>query len=140
VSDHSCQTKCWMNNFETIYKIRVVASFASCSLGLKHIASWWALELTIQNSTLTYTKITSRFNKRRTSSQFEVRKWMKLLNWPQNMTCCKTQYMCLQGTHFFGQPDELEIIATKSKQVQAGKFLIVISYCFLFGFWLNRIL
>jgi hypothetical protein len=43
--------------------------------------------------------------------------------------------MCLQGTHFPCQPNELEIIATKFKQVQVGKFLIVISifFCLDFG-------
>jgi hypothetical protein len=44
------------------------------------------------------------------------------------------------GHHFPRRPNELDIIVTNSKQVQAGKFPIVISYCFLFGFWPNRIL
>jgi hypothetical protein len=41
--------------------------------------------------------------------------------------------MCLQGTH-------LDIIVIKSKQMQTKKFPIVASYCFLYGFWLDKIL
>jgi hypothetical protein len=88
--NHSCQTKCWMNNYEIVYKISAITSFASCSLGTKHITSKQALELTIQNNTPIYTKVTLQFNKWRTSSQLQVGKWMKLSNWPQNITCCKT--------------------------------------------------
>ncbi len=48
VFNHSCQTKCWMKNYKTIYKTKVVTSFASCSLGAKHMASKQSLELTIK--------------------------------------------------------------------------------------------
>jgi hypothetical protein len=49
--------------------------------------------------------------------------------------------MCLQGAHFpRAQPNKLEIIITKSKQMQVGKFPIVISYFFWGGFWPNIIL
>jgi hypothetical protein len=79
-----------MNNYETVYKTKAITSFASCSLGAKHIASRQALELTIQNNTPAYIKVTSRFNQQQTSSELQVGKWMKLSNWPQNMTCYKT--------------------------------------------------
>jgi hypothetical protein len=47
MSNQSCQTKCWMNNYEIVYKTKAVKSFASCNLKAKHIASRQALELTI---------------------------------------------------------------------------------------------
>ncbi len=52
-----------MNNYEIVYKIKVIKSFASCNLGTKHIASRQAIELKIQNNTPIYTKVTSQFNK-----------------------------------------------------------------------------
>jgi hypothetical protein len=42
-----------------LYKTKTVTSFASYSLKTKHITSKQVLELTIQNSFPTYTKITS---------------------------------------------------------------------------------
>jgi hypothetical protein len=46
-----------MNNYQIVYKIRRITSFASYSLKAKHITSRQALELTIQNSFPTYTKL-----------------------------------------------------------------------------------
>jgi hypothetical protein len=37
--------KCWMNNYWSIYKTKVLTSFVSSSLRVKHIASSWALKL-----------------------------------------------------------------------------------------------
>jgi hypothetical protein len=131
--------KCWMNKYWRIYKTKMLTSLVIYSLRANHITSSRALKLSIQNNTPTYTKVASQSNKRQTSSQLQVGKWMKLLNCPQNMTCYKTWYMCLQGTHFPCRPNESDIIATKSKQMQIGKFVIVTSYYFLFGFWPYRI-
>jgi hypothetical protein len=38
----------------------------------------------------TYVEAREQTNKWQTSSQFQVKKWMKLSNRPQNMTCCNT--------------------------------------------------
>jgi hypothetical protein len=53
--DHSCQTKCWMNNYESVYKTRVVTSFANCSLRAKHITSRWMLNWQFKIVSLTKT-------------------------------------------------------------------------------------
>jgi hypothetical protein len=47
-----------MNNYQTVYKTKVITSFASYYLRAKHITSKQTLELTIQNNTPTYTKVT----------------------------------------------------------------------------------
>ncbi len=103
---HLCQTKYRMNNYQIIYKTTMVTSFASCSLKAKHNISWWVLKLIIQKCTPTYTIITSWVNKWQTSWQLQVGKWMKLLNYPQNMTCCKIQQMCLIIRHPLSSPTQ----------------------------------
>jgi hypothetical protein len=98
VKHHSCQTKCWMNNYRNLYQTRTITLFASFKLKAKHIPSSQLLQLamfivqiffmTIQKC-ITYIKVTSWANKRQTSSQLQVGKWMKISNSPQNMTCYK---------------------------------------------------
>jgi hypothetical protein len=39
---------------------------------------------------LTYIKVIEWTNKQQTSLQFQVGKWMKISNYPQNMTCYNT--------------------------------------------------
>jgi len=81
-----------------------------------------------------YIKVTKWTNKQWTSPQLEVKKWMKIFNCPQKITCCNTYYMCFHGTHFSYFPNELEIILTKFMQVQVVKFPILISYFFVWIF------
>jgi hypothetical protein len=79
-------------------------------------------------------KVTKWTNKQWTSSQLEVKKWMKFFNCPQKITCYNTYYMCFHGTRFSYFPNELEIILTKFMQVQVVKFPILISYFLCLNF------
>jgi hypothetical protein len=100
-----------MNNYE-VYKTKTVTSFASCSLIAKHIALKCMLEWTIQNSTPTYTKVTSQFNKQQTSSQFQVEKWMKLSNWPQK------RHVVKHSTCVYRAPTSLGDLTNKKSLLQ----------------------
>jgi len=107
---HSCQTKCWMNNYRNLYQTRTVTLFASFKLKAKHIPSSQLLQLamfilqmfllTIQKRT-TYIKVTSWANKWQTSSQLQVGKWMKFSNSPQNMTWYKNNTCVYRAPNSF---------------------------------------
>jgi hypothetical protein len=72
-----------------------MTSLQFLNLEQKYITSSWVLHFKffltsfdiISDYTPTYVEITKQTNKQRTSLQLQVEKWIKNLNYPQNMIC-----------------------------------------------------